>query len=165
MSLPLGGSDPAWGQVFLASLARAHAEMEDEEAAEQEFARAAEADPTFGPAQNEYAIFLTEREKNLQKAVEIAKRAVASAANNHYYRDTLGWAYYKLGRLEEALVQLQRAKELDENDPEVQYHLGAVQEALGNNAEAKASYEVSLRLLPSFTPSLEALTSLKEKTE
>jgi tetratricopeptide (TPR) repeat protein len=162
LALPLGGSEPAWKQSFLSLLARAHAEMGDHERAENEFQAAVLIDPSFGPAQNEYALFLLEREKDLRTATQVAKAAAAFTPTNHSYRLTLGRAYFKLGCLDEALAQLEKARELYEGDPGVWYYLGVLYEARGDPDRARTAHNEALRILPSFSPSAEALRGLTD---
>ena len=79
---------------------------------------------------------------------------------NPYYIDSLGWALFRKGRLEDARAELERALVLSGGDPEIHAHLGDVLLALGRPDDAKAQYQKGLRLDPtsdSLTRKLESL--------
>ena len=58
------------------------------------------------------------------------------AGDNPLVRDTLGWTYFRLGRLDDASRELKKALELGADDPIVLDHLGDVYAELGDRAEA-----------------------------
>src|SRR5690606_41522525 len=45
---------------------------------------------------------------NLEQGLEMIARAVELRPNDGYIVDSLGWAYYRLGRFEEAVVELEK---------------------------------------------------------
>ncbi|HMB47531.1 MAG TPA: tetratricopeptide repeat protein [Afifellaceae bacterium] len=61
---------------------------------------------------------------NLEPALEMIRKAVQLRPNDGYIVDSLGWAFYRLGRYEEAVVELERAVSLRANDPIINDHLG-----------------------------------------
>ena len=52
------------------------------------------------------------------------RRAVEQRADDGYIVNSLGWAYYRLGDMEEAVKHLERAVELKPEDPTINDHLG-----------------------------------------
>ena len=60
----------------------------------------------------------------LDEALDMIDRAIAILPRDGYIIDSLGWAYYKLGRVDEAIVELERALRFLPNDPEINDHLG-----------------------------------------
>ena len=52
------------------------------------------------------------------------RTAVEIRPNDGYIVDSLGWAYYRLGRFEDAVAELERAVELRPEDPVINDHLG-----------------------------------------
>jgi tetratricopeptide (TPR) repeat protein len=67
-------------------------------------------------------------DSTIDKAIEYAQKAVTLAKKRSlpYYKDTLGWAYFKKGMYAEALSTLTEAAELyEEPDAEILFHLGA----------------------------------------
>ncbi len=83
-------------------------------------------------------------EASIARALEVAQSI--EALENPYFRDTVGWAYYRAGQYEKALEYLTQAAAGAENNPEILYHLGAAQRASGNNSAAKASLEKALNV-------------------
>jgi tetratricopeptide (TPR) repeat protein len=61
---------------------------------------------------------------NLDEGLDMIRAAVDQRPNDGYIVDSLGWAYYRLGRYEEAVEQLERAAELRPEDPVINDHLG-----------------------------------------
>ena len=89
--------------------------------------------------------------RNLDQAVDMIARALAQDPDNGAYIDSLGWAYYRQGRLPEARVQLERAARLTRGDPVVLEHLGDVYNELRLNDLAKEQYRLSLAADPGNT--------------
>jgi tetratricopeptide (TPR) repeat protein len=85
----------------------------------------------------------------LTEAVELIERALAQDPENGAYVDSLGWAYYRLGRLSEARIQLERAVALSRGDPIVLEHLGDLYKDMALKDLAIHQYERSLAADPS----------------
>ena len=83
---------------------------------------------------------------NLEESVELVKRALAVDPDNGYYLDSLGWAYYKMGRLEEARGELEKASGLAPRDPTILDHLGDVYRDLGKLPLAVVQWRRSLEI-------------------
>ena len=84
---------------------------------------------------------------HLEEAVALIQRALAQEPQNGAYLDSLGWAYFRLGRLEQAVETLKEAS-LQTPDPEVLDHLGQVYFARGNAQAAKEAWGQALSLHP-----------------
>ncbi|MFI5370846.1 MAG: tetratricopeptide repeat protein [Candidatus Eisenbacteria bacterium] len=80
----------------------------------------------------------------LDEAVEMVQRALTADPDNGAYLDSLGWAYFRLGRLDEARPLLERAVALTRGDPVVREHLGDVYKSLKLNALARDQYRLAL---------------------
>ncbi|MCH5234526.1 MAG: tetratricopeptide repeat protein [Muribaculaceae bacterium] len=63
---------------------------------------------------NNYAYFLSEEGKHLEKAKMMSKRALELVENNPTYLDTYAWILYKLGNYQEALDTMNKALEIAE---------------------------------------------------
>ena len=75
------------------------------------------------------------------------ERAVAASPDSGYIVDSLGWVYYRLGRYDEAVVQMERAVELEAVDPVVNDHLGDVYWAVGRTREAQFQWKRALSFI------------------
>jgi Flp pilus assembly protein TadD len=64
------------------------------------------------------------------------RAAVDLRPEDGYIIDSLGWAYYRLGRYEEAVTQLERAVELQPADPVINDHYGDALWKAGRKLEA-----------------------------
>lgn len=81
---------------------------------------------------NNYAFLLLEEGRDLERAVALAEQAGRQAPANGAVLDTLGWALYKSGKLEESRLTLQRAATLSDLAAS-HYHLAVVLDALAKN--------------------------------
>ena len=73
---------------------------------------------------------------HLNKGLQMLQKAVALQPEDGYIVDSLGWAYYKLGKYHHAERLLQRAVALKPADPTLNEHLGDVEWRLGHKLEA-----------------------------
>jgi tetratricopeptide (TPR) repeat protein len=73
---------------------------------------------------------------NLDEGLDMIRKAVDQRPNDGYIVDSLGWAYYRLGRYDEAVEQLERAAELRPEDPVINDHLGDAYWQVGRKLEA-----------------------------
>ena len=72
---------------------------------------------------------------------------VAAEPRSGYIVDSLGWVYFRLGRYEEAVVQMERAVELMPVDPVVNDHLGDTYWAVGRKREAEFQWSRALSFI------------------
>ncbi len=103
--------------------------------------------PDHPEALNYIGYTWADRNMKLDTALQYIKKAVALKPDNGYIRDSLGWVYYRLGRLEEARIELEKALESEPDDPNVHDHLGDVYRSLHNTEKAREAYQQSLKLL------------------
>lgn len=116
--------------------------------AEAEFKKVLSLDPLNAPAANYLGYMLAERGVELQDSVRYIKQALKTDPNNGAYLDSLGWAYYKMNRFEEAEAPLQKAVEQLSNDPTVLDHIGHVYLRLGKKRQAQQAWEHALKEWP-----------------
>ncbi|WP_428409950.1 tetratricopeptide repeat protein [Hyphococcus sp.] len=81
---------------------------------------------------------------SVARALEVAK--TLESVENPYYRDTVGWAYYRAGDYDKAIEYLSQAVEGAEENAEMRYHLGAAQLANGDAGAARENLEKALSL-------------------
>jgi tetratricopeptide (TPR) repeat protein len=101
-------------------------------------------DPDNPRVQNFLGYLLADADRDLVEALALIERALAADPDNGAYVDSRGWAYYRLGRLDEARVDLERAVRLTDGDPVVHEHLGDVYRDLKMFDEAREQYRLSL---------------------
>jgi tetratricopeptide (TPR) repeat protein len=105
-------------------------------------------EPDNPTALNFLGYLWADHDRNLEQAVEMISRALGQDPDNGAYLDSLGWAFYRLGRLTEAQAQLERAARLTGGDPIVLEHLGDVYKDLALKDLAKKQYRLSLAADP-----------------
>jgi tetratricopeptide (TPR) repeat protein len=74
-------------------------------------------------AHNDLGYLWADQSKHLQRALSMCQRAVQAESENGAYRDSLGWAYFRLGRFPEAVQELEKAAGLTP-DGVIYDHLG-----------------------------------------
>ena len=79
---------------------------------------------------------LAERGERLGESVDYIKRALAVDPENGSYLDSIGWAYFKDGKLDLALEHLKRAAQQLRSNSVVQEHYGDVLFRLGRFGDA-----------------------------
>ena len=72
----------------------------------------------------------------LEQGLELIKKAVEARPQDGYIVDSLGWAYYRLGRYDEAVTQLEQAVKLRAEDATINDHLGDAYWRAGRKLEA-----------------------------
>ena len=111
------------------------------------FKKIIEIDTLNAVALNYVGYTYAERNDSLEYALELINRALSNDADNGYYIDSRGWIFYKMGRYEEALKELERAREIIE-DAVILEHLGDVYRELDRNAAAREAYQRALEIEP-----------------
>src|SRR4051812_16378999 len=107
-------------------------------------------------ALNNLAVVYSERLDQVDKALDLAKRARTNSPNNPNLADTLGWVMFRKGDYRNALPLLQEgASKLTEN-AEVQYHLAMAQYMMGDEAAAKTGLQKAVQLPSAFPQKDEA---------
>jgi tetratricopeptide (TPR) repeat protein len=109
--------------------------------AESAFREVLRRDPLHAPALNYLGYMFAERGERLDEAVELVQRALKVDPGNGSYLDSLGWAYYKQRRYDQALPLLTQAAEQLPANSVVMEHLGNTLDALGRRDEAVAAWQ------------------------
>jgi tetratricopeptide (TPR) repeat protein len=115
------------------------------DAAEAEFRKALAIDPDNAGVLNYLGYMLADRNVRLEEALKLISRAVELEPTSGAYLDSLGWVYFRMGKLEQAETYLRQAVVQVPHDPTVRDHLGDVLARLGRLKEAIAEWQVSLR--------------------
>lgn len=115
--------------------------------AEADLRRILVADPENTAALNALGYTLADRTTRYQEALELIDRARVAEPGNAAIIDSYGWVLYRLGRHQEALVELRRAYTL-QKDPEIGAHIGEVLWVMGRRDEAKKYFDEARKLDP-----------------
>jgi Flp pilus assembly protein TadD len=101
-------------------------------------------DPANPLVQNNLGYLLLEQDRDLEEAAALIEASAKATPDNGNVVDSLGWAQFKLGRLNDAEITLRRATELSPFSPEVRKHLGEVLEKQGKLVEATEQWDRAL---------------------
>jgi tetratricopeptide (TPR) repeat protein len=112
--------------------------------AERVFRQVIAEDPEHSDAMNYLGYMLAERGERLQESVELVQRALALDPGNAAYLDSLGWAYFKLNRLDLAQDPLRDASARMRTSSVVQSHYGDLLFKRGQYREAIEAWERAL---------------------
>ncbi|MFA9459377.1 tetratricopeptide repeat protein [Thiohalorhabdus sp. Cl-TMA] len=103
-----------------------------------------EQDPDEAQAYNFLGYSLADRGVRLRESLELLRKANELEPEQAYILDSLGWAYFRLGRLEKAESYLRRALARSAEDAEILSHLGEVLEAQGQAEKAREVWRRAL---------------------
>ncbi|MCX7048639.1 MAG: tetratricopeptide repeat protein [Candidatus Sumerlaeota bacterium] len=123
-----------------------YTEMKDGAKAESSFRRAIELNPRNFNAMNALGYLYADEGRNLTEAVDLIRKAMEFRPKAGYIIDSLGWAYFKKGELDQALKYLKEATSLPPVDAEIYDHLGDVYRKRGEIDLALKSWEEALKM-------------------
>ncbi len=109
--------------------------------AEAEFKRILAATPQSAATLNYLGYMNADRDVRLEESLNYIKQAVSLEPTNGAYLDSLGWAYFKLGKYDLAEENLTKASLRMGSDPTVQDHLGDLYQKTGRLKLAAAHWE------------------------
>jgi tetratricopeptide (TPR) repeat protein len=124
-----------------------HERADDISAAEDDFRGILEQDPDNVSALNALGYTLADRTERYEEAYELIIRAYEQRPDDAAITDSYGWVLYRLGRLDEALVQLRRAYALFP-DGEIASNLAVVLWELGEREASIAILDEALQRDP-----------------
>jgi tetratricopeptide (TPR) repeat protein len=116
--------------------------------AEADFKKVLSIDPNHADALNYLGYTWIERGKYLSTSLEMIQKAVELSPNSGAIIDSLGWAYYKLGNLKKAKLNLEAAVELSPTSATIIDHLGDIYWVIGRKKEAMYQWERALNYNP-----------------
>ncbi len=113
--------------------------------AEAVFRKILSADPTNAGTLNYLGYMMADHGVQLNEALDYVKKAVQLEPANGAYLDSLGWAYFKLGKYDLAEENLVKATQHEMgDDPTVQEHLGDLYQKTGRLKQAVTHWEHAL---------------------
>jgi tetratricopeptide (TPR) repeat protein len=105
-----------------------------------------EINPKSAEALNYLGYSFADRNIQLEEAYSLVQRALELKPGNAYYLDSLGWVYFRQGRLTQALETILRSVETAKDDPVLYEHLGDIYLALGQSGKADEAWKKALQL-------------------
>lgn len=102
--------------------------------------------------------------ENLDEALKLLKDAATLRPNDGFILDSLGWAYYKLKRYTDAVVQLERAIVYVDDDPTILDHLADAYLAVQDYENAILTYKKLLQMEPGRKDLLEKIKKIKAES-
>jgi tetratricopeptide (TPR) repeat protein len=109
--------------------------------AEEQFKKVLASDPDHASALNYLGYMLADQNTKLEEALGYIKHAVDLDPSNGAYLDSLGWAYFRLGKYEQAEDNLLKASQKINTDPTVHDHLGDLYQKTGRLKLAATNWE------------------------
>ena len=150
--------DPA----LLYARALAWERRDDIPRAEADFRQILVAEPENVAALNALGYTLADRTTRYVEALELIDRARVAEPDNAAIIDSYGWVLFRLGRHEEALVELRRAFAL-QKDAEIASHIAEVLWVLGRRDEAREFFDKARELDPESRALQRALDQTLER--
>lgn len=139
-------SKKSWPLLY----ARAIAEQEagDWPKAEADLKEAMTVSPNEPALLNYLGYSWVEQQKNVKDALIMLEKARTLSPQDGYIVDSVGWAYYRLGRFQEAVDALEDAVQLVPGDATINDHLGDAYWKVGRKLEATFQWNHALAFGP-----------------
>ncbi|HYJ90316.1 MAG TPA: tetratricopeptide repeat protein, partial [Pyrinomonadaceae bacterium] len=144
LSMANGADQQQIAKMMLATAQQTAGKYADAEATLHDVLKQTPGNPI---ALNNLGYFLLERGERYEEALDLIQRAVKTDPTNPSYLDSLGWAYFKLQKLDDAEKYLTQAAVLDYSSGTIQEHLGDVYEKKGKTQQARAAWKRAVQLL------------------
>ncbi|HEY0276129.1 MAG TPA: tetratricopeptide repeat protein [Paenirhodobacter sp.] len=135
-----------WFVFFARGIAEHKSDQWDK--AEKDFRQALALSPDQPSVLNYLGYSYVERRQNLDEALGMINRAVDARPDAGYIVDSLGWAYFMLGRYDDAVAEMEKAVALEPTEPLLNDHLGDVYWAVGRRREAEFQWHRALNFGP-----------------
>lgn len=122
---------------FYSNLGDAYNEMKQYRQSDEAYEKVLKIDPENSYVLNNYAYYLTLRNEQLDKALQMARKGVEKDSLNPANMDTYGWVLYKMGKYAEAETWVGKAIQSSaKDDADLLEHYGDIKFKLGNEKEA-----------------------------
>ncbi|MBI3005834.1 MAG: tetratricopeptide repeat protein [Ignavibacteriales bacterium] len=131
---------------ILSTLALTYDGLHRYEDSDRLYEEALKIDPKSHLILNNYSYSLAERGLQLERALEMAIEAVAAEPDNASYLDTLGWIYFKLGKLREAQEYIAKSVATGRASSVVHEHLGDIYYKMNEKDKAKEMWQKAFEM-------------------
>ncbi|AYC99832.1 tetratricopeptide repeat protein [Neorhizobium sp. NCHU2750] len=123
-----------WSVFFQRGIA--YERLKDWAKAEPNFRKALDLNPEQPQVLNYLGYSLVDMNINLDEGLKMIQRAVDARPDDGYIVDSLGWAYFRLNRFDDAVSELEKAVQLRAGDATINDHLGDAYWRVGRKLEA-----------------------------
>jgi tetratricopeptide (TPR) repeat protein len=117
-------------------------------AAEIDLKKALQLAPNEPSVLNYLGYSYVDQNRNIPEALAMLEKAQSLKPTDGYIADSVGWAYFKLGRFADAARTLEGAVELIPGDPTINDHLGDAYWRVGRKLEARFQWNHALAFGP-----------------
>ncbi|MFZ2103692.1 MAG: tetratricopeptide repeat protein [Oricola sp.] len=124
----------------------AYERIKEWDKAEATFKRALELSPNQPDVLNYLGYSWIDMNTKLDEGLDMIRKAVEMRPRDGYIVDSLGWAFYRLGRFDEAVTELEKATDLRPRDAIINEHLGDAYWRVGRRLEATYQWAQSLEM-------------------
>ncbi len=151
--------DQAGAFSSLGALYEAQGKMDQ---AEANYVKALTINPSHIQALNNLAFLYAEQNREMNKALEYARKARELAGEVPTIMDTLGWVYYRKQLSDAAIQEFASCIEKQPENPLFHYHMGLALQAKGDTQAARASLQKALDIGREFPGKDDAQNRLKQ---
>ncbi len=127
-------SEDDWNLFYQRGIA--HERLKEWDKAEPNFLKALDLQPDQPQVLNYLGYSWVDMNIHLDEGLKLIRKAVDLRPRDGYIVDSLGWAYYRLGRYDDAVEELERAVSLKPGDSVINDHLGDAYWRAGRKLEA-----------------------------
>lgn len=108
-ALIIGGSNPMLVAEVYAAMGDSYHALKQHNASDSCYQESLKRNPDNAYVLNNYAYYMSLREKNLDQCAEMARRANELSPDNPSFQDTYGWVLFQKGQYEQARQWLEKA--------------------------------------------------------
>jgi tetratricopeptide (TPR) repeat protein len=132
------------------------------ELAKAHYKKVLELNPEYIPALNNLAFFYAEQDIEMNKALDMARKAKELSGEVSAIMDTLGWIYYKKKLYDSAIQEFSNCVEKEPENPIFNFHLGLAYNKKEDYTNAKKYLKKALELQKDFKGADEARKMLNQ---
>lgn len=143
-ALEAGGTQSKRSWPLLYARAVAEHESGNWAKAEADLKQALVVSPNEPAVLNYLGYSWVDQQKNIKEALVMLEKARALSPQDGYIIDSVGWAYYRLGRFDDAVAALEEAVQLVPGDPTINDHLGDAYWKAGRKLDASFQWSHAL---------------------
>lgn len=146
---------------IISSLALAYNSNKQYRESNEAYEKALKIDPDNALILNNYAYNLSTRGENLNKALDMVRKAVNKEPGNSSYLDTMGWIFYMMKDYKSAKEYIERAVSVNGSNAVILEHLGDIHYALKDSQKALYFWKKALEINRNNTQLEEKINFLK----